>query len=703
MKSAHEDTGAHMKALSQRLGGRGEFAWVEVYKEIAHKLRDYKNRQPELVKILSDMKAEGLPTISLVDKDKSGNIIPPTEIDPFTFFSNFNRGIKTESRSRIIDYLRDLWGLNFTTPKEFSGIPVMNNMSAWFIFHKADREERDAAILWRLFLEALDDGITEDAFNSALEIRGVSHNITMGLYWINAEKYLNLDNVNRRYLKKHGINVSGKLSYRHYLDCMEETRRLLKKPFSEISRDAWLASNEPVVAESEVEYRIQPTRYWTFSPGRGGKHWEEFYEKGIMGIGWSYLGDLNQYQSKDEIRKRILEEDPKAKSSKKNDAVACHSFCKIIQVGDVVFAKTGMTRIVGWGIVTSDYIYDSSREYYQHVRKVDWKAKGEWTTTDKFALKTLTDITKYKGFADKLMACITDPPDAGKGVGVASPAEPDTDLNPMYSIEQCSRDIGLPVTRIRYWLTAMERKRQAVFYGPPGTGKTFIVKLLAQHIIGGTNGLCEFVQFHPAYTYEEFIQGIRPVTDATGNLQYHQQPGRFLEFCNRARQLNSPCVFIIDEINRANLARVFGELMYLLEYREDSIPLAGGNRFSIPENVLIIGTMNTADRSIALVDFALRRRFAFLNLSPEYGVLRDYLSNQNFNAAGLIALLDKVNSKIGDRNYFLGISFFLIEDLKSNIEAIWKLEIETYLEEFFYNQPEVVRDFRWDQIKDKLL
>ena len=254
-----------------------------------------------------------------------------------------------------------------------------------------------------------------------------------------------------------------------------------------------------------------------------------------------------------------------------------------------------------------------------------------------------------------------------------------------------------------YWIKAIDRKKQAVFYGPPGTGKTFLTQRIARHITGGIEGFVEFIQFHPAYTYEEFMQGIRPDTDKNGAIRFEMKSGRFLDFCAKAKKRNGPCVLIIDEINRANLSRVFGELMYLLEYRGENIPLAGGLRFSIPENVRIIGTMNTADRSIALVDFALRRRFAFLELKPEYEILSNFLSKQSFNSSGLIPLLKEINSKINDKNYHLGISFFMVDDLPDKIEAIWRMEIETYLEEYFFSQPEVMSDFIWKSVKERIL
>jgi 5-methylcytosine-specific restriction protein B len=256
--------------------------------------------------------------------------------------------------------------------------------------------------------------------------------------------------------------------------------------------------------------------------------------------------------------------------------------------------------------------------------------------------------------------------------------------------------------KLRNWLQAIERKGQAVMYGPPGTGKTYIAERLARHLVAGGDGFVELVQFHPAYSYEEFIQGIRPESDDKGALQYSMTDGRFVEFCSLARARRGVCVLIIDEINRANISRVFGELMYLLEYRDKWIPLAGGSKFAIPENVRIIGTMNTADRSIALVDFALRRRFAFLELEPMYDVLRGFHAGDGACVEKLIPLLEEINTKIGDRNYWIGISFFLVPHLSDSIEEIWRMEIEPYLEEYFFSHRETADRYRWEVIRTRL-
>lgn len=280
--------------------------------------------------------------------------------------------------------------------------------------------------------------------------------------------------------------------------------------------------------------------------------------------------------------------------------------------------------------------------------------------------------------------------------------------SPKPSITSIAEETNIDESILTSWIDAIERKGQAILYGPPGTGKTFVARKLARYLADLADGIVQTIQFHPAYGYEDFIAGIRPVTDEeTSELRYVNTPGAFVRFCDEARTKGeeSRCVMIIDEINRADLARVFGELMYLLEYRDKEIRLAGGATFSIPENVRIIGTMNTADRSIALVDHALRRRFAFLELRPDYDLLVRYHERvgSRFDPGPLVDLLKRVNEAIGDPHYAVGISYFLDRQVASVLPQIWQTEIEPYLAEHFFDRPEMVEEFRWGVVGGRLV
>jgi 5-methylcytosine-specific restriction protein B len=175
-----------------------------------------------------------------------------------------------------------------------------------------------------------------------------------------------------------------------------------------------------------------------------------------------------------------------------------------------------------------------------------------------------------------------------------------------------------------------------------------------------------------------------------------------MEFCRRAAECSGPSVLIIDEINRANLAAVFGELMYLLEYRDRKVELAGGTLLRIPGNVRIIGTMNTADRSVALVDHALRRRFGFIRLDPDFSVLQSFHTKFDRDVGGLIGILEKLNLQIADPHLSVGISYFMRESLSDDLQAIWEGEVEPYVEELFFDRRKELEPFRWIVIKDKV-
>lgn len=235
---------------------------------------------------------------------------------------------------------------------------------------------------------------------------------------------------------------------------------------------------------------------------------------------------------------------------------------------------------------------------------------------------------------------------------------------------------------------------QLIFYGPPGTGKTYLAKELARYLTDAAN--VTIVQFHPAYSYEDFFEGFRPHGGSGGTVGFTLTPGPLRSLVDRATDNpDAVYVLIVDEINRGNLPKIFGELYFLLEYRDETIDLLYSSDntepFSLPKNIIILGTMNTADRSIALVDAAIRRRFAFLPLHPSEqptnGILRSWLAAKG-RTAEIADLLDELNARIADVDFKIGPSYFMrpavFDSSGKGLERVWRTDILPLLEEHHY-------------------
>lgn len=455
-------------------------------------------------------------------------------------------------------------------------------------------------------------------------------------------------------------------------------------------------------------------RVWTIAPGENGRLWQEFYDQGAAGIGWDYLDDLTNFETKAEILQAMRSE-AETTDGQTNNAKTCWDFAHEMAVDDIVIAKTGRSKVVGVGRVASDYLYEPEHEEYHHRRRVNWLRRGDWTINDKMSIKTLTEVTAYPEFV-KMVLRATGSQDLlrelfGETAHVEETSDPTIEVKRItaqpFDREKALTTLYMSESDFDHMLEQLRRKKNLILKGPPGVGKTFVAQTLAYALMGEVDAeRVEMVQFHQSYGYEEFIQGLRP----TANGSYTLRDGIFTLFCQRARQDPRDYVFIIDEVNRGNLSKILGELLMLIERdkrnAQYAMPLAysdpGSEPFFVPPNVHIIGLMNTADRSLAMVDYALRRRFAFVSLKPEFESpkFRDALNRGGMGeqlAKALIAGVTKLNEEIGgDRldlgaGFCIGHSYFCPDG--STMDRAWaenilNFEIKPLLEEYWIERPE---------------
>lgn len=774
---------------------KGAFTWIPFYKEMADKLLAYKDNRSALVGIVYGIDSS---LVGYIKAKDGGNV---TDIDPFTVFGIFNRGLKDNNRIKSCQYFKEKLGIEASIPTDFDGIPVLNNMKA--VFFWGDNAAISIPLLWIIFEAALasDENTLSTAFDKLRQQHGIKWNITMGLYWIRPYDYLPLDSRTREFLPTLGIEVfkENQLDAEHYLALLSVVKQKItdneinEQSFSEISYRAWMANPSSNTTNMNRNYWLVG---YTIDDEPQSKR---FFEENI----WESL--YNDSKTSDQ---NLLE------------------LAKTIKEGDVIILKSTSTkgkkhdqpflRVSGIGIVEGDIKQtkkDSITQCKCPVRYIDHTMKdfdgstfGSYRKTIHLADDKANDIVAY---ANSVLT--------QHGI-------------PVQSVSQ----------KYKEYIELLKNTHNLVFTGAPGTGKTYMAKEIAKEM-GCRGEEIEFVQFHPSYDYTDFVEGLRPIDKGDGQIGFERKDGVFKSFCKKAiknlkdseksveelvkensweenlqdfvasaienntdywlsngnkftidemrdrtiivrneqnakttlvsvsadevidllvnevplhivkdirRHFNrkngsqpdsyafiitkeirkmkakvieankieqKPYVFIIDEINRGEASKIFGELFYAIDpgYRgkkdvrvktqyQNLVPESDifADGFYVPENVYILATMNDIDRSVESMDFAMRRRFTWKEISPKD---TEYMLDDLDCAAQAKETLGRLNKAISEEDglgsaYQIGPSYFLkLKDYDGDFDKLWEMHINPLLKEYlrgFPNAKEAMTEFK---------
>jgi 5-methylcytosine-specific restriction protein B len=471
------------------------------------------------------------------------------------------------------------------------------------------------------------------------------------------------------------------------------TIRLNRELLAALRSHPKLADASTKALERLLYMRFSPFegRVVKVAPGESARFWPECRAEGYICVGWEEVGDLRQYESKDAFLtafRLAYGDTTPSKVKEKADEVW---LLLDLGVGERVVANKGTKEILAVGTVESPgYMWNPDRETHNHTVKVRWDESfaKEIPPQQYWAFKTVMPLS------GKLRALVLG--EEHPGTEGDEPAPPTSDEEPLFKrIEQ-----------------ALERKNQAILYGPPGTGKTWHASGFARWWLERRNaGLpatqtasagtgdsdpdpaLEWVTFHPSYSYEDFIEGFRPTRTSAG-VALDLEDGIFKTMCKRALEdAERSFLLVIDEINRANVTKVLGELITLIEKDKRGkstqdryavrLPYSK-DRFVIPPNLFVLGTMNTADRSIKMLDTALRRRFGFVELMPDPALLASRVGGLRLDH--LLLALNKRVARGAGREKQIGHSFFLQDGQPITDETefadIFRDEIVPLLQEY---------------------
>ena len=508
----------------------------------------------------------------------------------------------------------------------------------------------------------------------------------------------------------------------------------LPQPSGDLDRDLYLITLD-LQQESggHVDYYLPPfvqdwrtkpdppeeQRAWLVRPRPGGQALvDEWKKDGFVSLAGTHLGALQPGVGLTEVRAAV-EDGYRHLDYAQRVALAneYHAFLSRMIEGHIVATVVGNQFSIG--VVTGEPVYAPAADGARLRRPVTWQdvpplgidALPAPLPAELDQQGTVVDLTGALDVLAQLLGSVAEATDVPEQVETAVAAT-------VPRLRPATPDLASHLNMDQAWLQELidllQDRQQVVLYGPPGTGKTYIAQEIAHHV--AERDAIRLVQFHPSYGYEDFFEGFRPVGADGGSVGFALTAGPLRKLASEARaNPGEPYVLIVDEINRANLAKVFGELYFLLEYRGASIGLqySPGESFTLPPNVFFIGTMNTADRAIALLDAAIRRRFAFVELHPDDPPVRDvlgrWLTASHKDGDQRAALLGALNEAIDeeDRDFKIGPSYLMRPEAESpsGLERVWRHDLLPLLEEHYYGRltrSQVLARFGLDAVRRRM-
>ena len=703
---------------------RPEYSWIPFFEELAHRLHEdgWRNRQGDIVAELQRMRREGVSINSEVDK-----LID--RIDPFSIFAMI-RSVGFQKATKIMEGYKSFFGVRAELPTVEPVNPKVVPVNSMFFPREPDASHIDPH--WDLFdlvMRINSDELRrntqhlESLLNASEAVHGAGvASVTGALYWVNPHRFLKTDTID------HYLGVGDYSDFgRSYLIRLNLLQVHDGRPFPELNYEEWLnrdgLADVQIDQTGEDEDGLHP-RTWLVWSGAGGSFSDLVVENGFIAIGWDSM-KIRGCKNRDELNLAYSEAYPDASNqSRGNEVGSISRFVFEMTVGDYVLTPNGMGGFYV-GVVAGETTYDADDGFgFPTRRLVTWESRGPHPRTElppTFWHGINPTVLELKGRKRAaLLAFLKD-----NEISFAHNS---------YSIDSMLQEgVFLEREEIERTLSLLQRKQNLILQGPPGTGKTFIARRLAYALIGAKDeSRIASVQFHQSYSYEDFVGGLRPDVNEDDQLVFKASDGAFLRLCEKARkdEPNRPYVMLIDEINRGNLSRVFGELMMLIEpdkrEEDQAVDLphraamvkagdAESAKFHVPKNVYIIGTMNLADRSLTGMNVAMRRRFGFVDLRPQFGELRfdDWLAENGLprDDEELSRLRNKIIERMTELNrsiqddrslgaqYAVGHSFFCPAeddpvggDWDAWYMAVIEHEIKPLLKEYWFDQPEKAED-----------